>query len=396
MIEPSDGRIDALVDLITRLAGGDLDARLEPSPHEDELDAVAVGINMLAEDLAANRSELEARVEMRTAELEALNQDVMRLTELGNVLQACTSRPEAYAALDQSMNNLFARLSGAMYQFNASRNLLERTVVWGEERPGTAVLTREDCWALRRGQSHTVLALAPQLSCAHVGSRTGDSVCIPMSAHGETLGVLHLMGSPSAMTRSKSQLGSAVAEQTALALSNLELRDTLRVQALRDPLTGLFNRRFADDWIVQEAARADRAGTGLGVIMADLDHFKLVNDVHGHDAGDAVLVAVAGAIRESMRTGEIACRYGGEEFLLLVSDVDLDGLRVAAVRLRSTVARVSPQHRGVPLPTVTVSVGIAMYPDGGASPAAVIHAADGALYEAKRSGRDQVRVALDA
>lgn len=394
-----DERVEQLVALLTRLATGDLSARGSTSPAEDDLDAIVLGVNMLAEELEASRAELERRVRERTAEFERLNHDVMQLAELGNLLQACADADEAYAVIGHGMRAMFDGLSGVLYRYNASRNLLELRSQWGElDQPDT--VTPDQCWALRRGQQHVVDATSPALSCRHVERRTGDSVCIPMAAHGETSGMLHLMGHESEpaprerwLTEDRRRLGVAVSEQTALSLANLELRETLRTQALRDPLTGLYNRRFVEDWIGRETSRADHSGRSLGVVMADIDRFKRFNDANGHDAGDRLLQAVAEAIRRGLRHGDVPCRYGGEEFLLLLPDLPADQIVVRAEELRASVGRVRVEHQGLPLPGVTLSAGVALYPEHGATAVDVVQAADRALYAAKRAGRDRVVVA---
>lgn len=398
MSEPRDGRIDAVVQLLTQLAAGDLTARGTPSLLDDDMDAIIVGVNMLGEELQASRDELEARVQVRTAELQQLNDDISQLTVFGNLLQACESVEEAFAVMSSSLADIFVGLSGAVYLYRASRNVLELKLAWGDPR-GVDVLIPTDCWGLRRGQSHLVQVGGQSLSCRHVQDRTGDSVCIPMSAHGQITGLLHLMdhalGPPlqvpsRRLTPAKQNLGMAVGEQTAMALANLELRETLRLQALRDPLTGLLNRRFVDKWIDREVARTDYSGRSFGVIMADIDHFKQINDVHGHDAGDQLLKGVADAIRGSLRVGDLPCRYGGEEFLVMLADVDIAVLVARADEVRTRVSQVRVDHRGAPLPGVTLSAGIALYPDNGATASIVIDAADAALYVAKRNGRNQV------
>ncbi len=398
-----DDRIDRVVLLLSRLAKGELTARGAPSETDDEIDAVMVGVNMLAEELEASRDELEQRVRDRTAELERLNHDIRQLTELGNLLLACQTIDEAYAVMAQSLAGLFNGLSGAVYLYRASRNILEVKSSWGNE-PGTAVLAPADCWALRRGQRHFVDAADTALSCRHVQHRTGDSICIPMSAQGEIIGLLFLMdsclepssaGTPARLTEAKQGLAVAVSEQAALGMANLELRDKLRLQALRDPLTGLLNRRFVEEWIEREVARTNHSGRSFGVIMADIDHFKQINDVYGHDAGDQLLKGIADAIRSSLRPGDLPCRYGGEEFLVLLGDIDLRVLAARAEELRSRVAAVRVEHAGLPVPGATLSAGIALYPQHGDSAALVIAAADAALYVAKRSGRDRVMVAAE-
>lgn len=395
----SPERIEQVVELLTRLASGDLTARGVPSSAEDDVDAIVVGINMLAEELTAAHDELEHRVRERTAAFEALNRDILALTQLGNLLQACETVAEAYAVISHSLTSMFAGLSGAIYFYRPSRNALEVKATWGEPG-GNEVLSASDCWALRRGQRHDVDFDEPTLSCPHVTTRTGDSICIPMSAHGDTVGLLYLMGHRGVtadrtrhLTMAKQNLGVAVAEQTALALTNLELREKLRVQALRDSLTGLLNRRFIEEWIDREAARADRSGRPFGVIMADIDHFKAVNDIHSHEAGDLLLKATADAIRGALRAGDMPCRYGGEEFLILLPDIDLEVLSTRAEAIRERVAAIRLDHGGTPLPGVTLSAGIALYPDHGATPDAVVRAADAALYAAKRAGRDRAVVA---
>ena len=382
----ADTRIDEIIGLLTRLAAGELWVRGKRSESNDDLDAIILGVNALAEELEISREDLEERVRARTAELELLNQDVRRLTELGNLVLA------------QSLDGIFGGLAGAVYLYRASRNLLEKKSDWGAST-GADVLGAADCWALRRGQAHFVRAESPALSCRHVAVVEGDSLCVPMSARGDTIGLLHLTDTTGGnarepqLTATKQSLAIAVAEQTSLALANLDLRDTLRLQALRDPLTGLLNRRFVEEWIEREIAQTDNSGRSFGVIMLDLDHFKQVNDVHGHDAGDQMLKAVADAIKASLRPGDLPCRYGGEEFLVLMADVDLTVLTARAEQIRQHVAAVRTQIRGRALPGPTVSGGLAMYPEHGGNAASIIHAADGALYEAKRTGRDRVVLA---
>jgi diguanylate cyclase (GGDEF)-like protein len=396
---PPVDRVEQLVSLMSRLAAGDLHARQEPSGADDDIDAVIVGVNMLAEELEASHAELEARVTARTREVQQLNKELVELTQLASMLQSCATREEAYAVLRHGMTVLFSGLPGVVYLFNASRNLLEQAVTWGDLQ-STEVIKRDDCWGLRRGQPHEARQDGLGLRCAHVEPEVGDSVCIPLAAHGETTGLLYLAErgkrlttSDQVLTESMQQLGMAVGAQIALSFANLELRETLRLQALRDPLTGLFNRRFLDEWIEREINRADHAGATLGVIMADVDHFKDINDVHGHDAGDQVLIAVANAIRGSLRAGDVPCRYGGEEFLILLTDITLEDLLVRAEELKTNVSRCSAQHRGVLLPAVTLSAGVALYPLHGSGATDVIKAADTALYAAKHGGRNRVIMA---
>ena len=394
----AESRIEDVVDLLAKLASGELDARGARSDLDDDIDAVIEGINMLAEELEASRAELEERVQERTAELESVNGDMHRLAELGNLLAACETADEAYEMIAQGLKVMFDGLTGAMYLYRASRNILEPRATW-EALATTTPIDPRACWALRRGQTHFVHAEAPSVSCQHVEQRTGSSICIPMSAHGETVGVLHLMEHETiaprraSLTPAKCQLAVPVAEQISLALANIDLREMLRVQALRDPLTGLHNRRFADEWIHQEIARSDRSGRSLGVMMVDVDHFKQVNDVYGHEAGDVLLKAIGECFVASLRPEDRPCRYGGEEFIILMADIDASQLQARAETLRRNVAGMTVEHRNATLPPITISLGVSVYPDHGDTAHDVIKAADAALYEAKQAGRNRSMVA---
>lgn len=356
-------RLDAVIDLIAQLASGDLCARAVPSEHEDDLDAVLVGINMLAEDLEASQEQLEARVSERTAELAAVNRDITRLVDLGHRLQTSVSRADVLLVLECSLSSIFLPLSGALHLFGDTD--VPTTVSWG--------LT------------------TPPGSPPNAGQ---DPARIPISVGDRVLGLLVLSGGPADAPHvlHKRRLGTATADQVAMTLTSLDLRDTLREQALRDPLTGLYNRRFVEEWLGREVSRADRNHSALGVVMMDIDHFKPVNDTYGHEAGDAVLVSVATVISGTTRTGDVACRYGGEEFLVLMPGITRAALAERAEELCSRIARTRTEHGGRVLPPVTVSVGVALSPEHGRTPAELLRAADDALYAAKDRGRDQVRL----
>ncbi len=386
-----------IVAFLGKLSDGDFAHRVPPRA-EPLTRALFDGANALADRMETERRENDLRTHARSLELDQLHNDVTRLSEFGNLMQACEDISEAYEVIEHEVSLLFPGLAGALYLFNASRNVLELKASWGDLSLDTS-LPRENCWALRRGQQHLVFAHSPRLSCKHTLERWGDSICYPMSAQGEILGMLHLMGrrlqDPAhvLLTASKQRLCIAMAEQTALSLANLRMRDTLGQQALRDPLTGLYNRRFVDESLIRETARADRRGASLGILMIDIDHFKRYNDLHGHGAGDAILSAVASAVQNCVRADDIACRYGGEELLVLLYDVDEDALLARADELRTTVAATTVPYNGAHLPPVTISLGAALYPDHGTRPIDVLRIADAALYSAKEGGRNQTVIA---
>jgi diguanylate cyclase (GGDEF)-like protein len=163
----------------------------------------------------------------------------------------------------------------------------------------------------------------------------------------------------------------------------------LREQAITDPLTGLYNRRYLWEFLRREWIRAKRKDESIAVIMIDLDHFKRVNDAHGHQAGDFVLMAVAGLLRNQIRSSDIVCRYGGEEFALVLPETSLENVRLRAEHIRAAIKRLDLRHQDVPLGRITASLGVALFPHHADDPDSLIRAADEAMYEAKHLGRDR-------
>jgi diguanylate cyclase (GGDEF)-like protein len=274
-------------------------------------------------------------------------------------------------------------------------------VRWGDVSALTATFAPDDCWALRRGQPHGLEAGDAAMRCRHLGeARTAETLCVPLTAQHEVLGVLHLragaFGSaavnpePALHLAATQALALTVVEHMALALSNLKLRETLRSQAIRDPLTGLFNRRYLEETLERELSRAARSHLPFGVIMFDLDHFKRFNDTFGHAAGDAVLREVGRFVMDQTRAGDIACRYGGEEFTLVLPECPLEVTEQRAHQLREGAKQLAAHYRDQLLGGITISLGVANFPEHGDSGEALLHLADAALYRAKRQGRDQV------
>ena len=212
-------------------------------------------------------------------------------------------------------------------------------------------------------------------------------------AQGKAMGVLYLsLQELGGSIKSKQHLAVTVADHIALALANLKLRETLQNQSIRDPLTGLFNRRYLEESLERELHRCDRAQQSLGIIMLDVDHFKSFNDTFGHSAGDAVLRELGQFLQSHIRKSDIACRYGGEELTLILPEASVEIVLERAQAIREGVKRLAVQHRRQLLGTISLSLGVAMFPEHGVTAEGVLRAADCALYRAKQSGRDQVIV----
>jgi diguanylate cyclase (GGDEF)-like protein len=286
-----------------------------------------------------------------------------------------------------------------LYVILGARNLAESVATWGDRPAETIepVLTLDDCWALRRGRTHVVQDFQSGIICQHMLRQqprgTKGYTCVPMVAQSELLGVLHLESSTGPLPEARQRLAVTVAEHLALALSSLRLRETLQEQAIRDPLTGLFNRRYLTESLEREMRRAQRRKSEVGIIMLDLDHFKRINDNYGHDVGDAFLSALGEYLLKHVREEDIVCRYGGEEFTLILPDATMEGSLERAEQLSEGIARLTVQYENQSYGNISASFGVAVFPRQGNTPEGVLKAADAALAQAKLEGRNRVILA---
>ncbi len=340
--------------------------------------------------------EANAKLQGSVAELERHNQEAKWLTEMSDLLQACTSMEEAHRTICHIGPKLFPDSEGALYIYSPSRDELEQVLTWGESAQEQAIaraFEADTCWALRRGRPHVVGSLCKGFPC-HADSPARSGLCVPLIALGESLGVLYLRGKESALSSVfNQQLASTAAEQIAMALGNLHLRETLRSQSILDPLTGVYNRRFMEETLEREIHRSERNQRELSVLMFDLDRFKQFNDTFGHEAGDALLRELGMTLKAGIRGSDVACRFGGEEFVLILPETTLENARVRAEELREKIRQLTVMHRGQALGIVTMSVGVAAYPQHADTSEGLLRAADSALYRAKSEGRDRVIVA---
>lgn len=368
-------RLSHLEDAAEALARGDFDQRA-PTSSRDEIGRLARSFNAMAD-----------QVQGRTAEAAGLR-------KLSELLQACSTVQEAFDVAEMVLPSLLPESRGVIHLVNASRSLLEVTAHFGltcdAEEASDEPSAPHDCWAFRRGVTHRVEPGDAMPACRHVGAEKGSYLCIPLLAHGEGLGVVTLTPLPNPQA---SAWAERLAEQVGLAVANLRLRDSLRNQAIRDALTGLYNRRHFEEVAEREIARAKRHERPLVFMMLDVDHFKRFNDSYGHDAGDYLLREVGQLLRRSVRQSDFACRYGGEEFVLILAESPLEEARRRADQIREGFHALGLSHQGKVLGQVTVSIGIAAYPDHGSEREVLVRCADEALYRAKKEGRDRAVVA---
>lgn len=317
------------------------------------------------------------------------------VTTMADFLQSCHSPQEAYSIIGRNIPRLLPEVSGAIGIISNSRNLVELVFSWGDHATFGGEFQPDDCWGLRRGRMHNVADTdGCEPLCHHISTMPLGYLCLPMVAHGETLGVLSISSDrPGGLTTDEQKAARTVAEQASLALANLRLQDALRVQSIRDPLTGLFNRRYLEASLERELIRAKRQNQNVVVIMIDVDHFKRFNDTHGHEGGDALLANFGKLLNQMVRGDDIPCRYGGEEFCLILPAATLPAAVERAEALRQAVKKMTVRYRQQPLGPVSISVGLAIFPEHSESGEAILQVADTALYQAKKSGRDRVVIA---
>jgi diguanylate cyclase (GGDEF)-like protein/PAS domain S-box-containing protein len=360
----------------------------------DKTDALLVEAER--RDHARDMQDANARLTASLHAAEIRAKEIALLTELSGMLQSCQSLDEILAAVQTYAGYLFPEEGGALYLLNEARDGVVRGSQWGTLVSDVASFHPEDCWALRRGTTFPTSQASQGIACTHAAccGPTGSAfVCQPLIAQNNLLGLLYREAAAALrFSAGANQLATMLAEQVSLAIANLELREQLRKQAIRDPLTGLYNRRFLEDALTRETARSARDGRPLALAIVDIDYFKKINDTHGHEAGDAVLRGLGKILGETIRKTDIVGRFGGEEFLLLLPGAGVD---VAEQRLHELLDAVRTMNVALPTGTldgITASIGLAVMPLHVAKGDALVAAADAALYQAKGQGRNRLVV----
>ncbi|MBI5070159.1 MAG: sensor domain-containing diguanylate cyclase [Deltaproteobacteria bacterium] len=355
-------------------------------PLERQLDGQAAA----EREISAANLRLAAAVRA----LEERSAETAVLAEMDDLLQSSRSLPEAYQVVARAGERLFRDASGGVLVLANSRNVSELSARWGAAAPPCAAerCTPEECWALRRGQLHLVSGEGLGVPCA-AGDSSRPHACAPMVAQGEALGVVTVDTGPDATTASQREKLVTFTRHLALSLANLRLHETLHRQSVSDPLTGLFNRRYLQVTMEREMARARRRQAPVSLLILDVDHFKRFNDDFGHETGDLVLQEVARLLKRGTRAEDIVCRYGGEEFVVVMPEASLAVGAERAENLRAQVEQLRIAPRGETLRAATISLGVACFPEHGEEIADLLKVADAALYRSKAGGRNRVTVA---
>lgn len=365
--------------------------------------AAALGIPISLVMLAiVNRALVRENAERRRSEqalaksvrdYKQLSTDMTSLSQFAGMLQSCEDAQELLVITGQAFALFAPNIAGTVYLLRASRDHAEIGTQWGTHAvPSSTLPSPAECWAVRRNQPFVCEDIKAGICCAHVEvdsvAAPAATACIPLSAQGTLMGWLYLSRpGPGPMTEYNVALQAA--ELLSLAMANIRLKEVLRHQSIRDPLTGLYNRRYLEEALAREVSRCTRRGLPLVVMMFDIDHFKAFNDLHGHPGGDALLAAFGHLLQASCRPEDIPCRFGGEEFTLILPEATLEAAVARARGLLRDTAQLVVAQQGVTLGRVTTSIGLSALPAHGTTATALIEAADKALYSAKHQGRNR-------
>jgi diguanylate cyclase (GGDEF)-like protein len=364
-----------------------------PDPmRDDERKLLAANL-----EAVARRSRRE---DLERGDYQRLKRYFPVLAGMSHLFHSCPTEQEVLDVIEFYLPSLFAEAACALYLRRDESGELHRFIASGPEFRGPEEVPAAGCEAVRTRMPKT------SEDCHAAGCSLGryfaglPTLCLPLVAGGEDIGLLIFHATTAASnlaTEFTRNLGVAVvaAENIALALYSVKLCEELYRQSTRDPLTGLFNRRYLRESLKRELFNHERRHRPLGMLVIDIDNFKTFNDDHGHDAGDEVIRRVARALQNFVRSGDIPCRYGGEEFLVVMNTINVQDCASRAEQLRKRIEKLEARFEGRDLGQVRVSIGVAVYPDHGETPDELIKAADKALYAAKKAGRNVVKVAND-
>jgi diguanylate cyclase (GGDEF)-like protein len=345
------------------------------------------------EDISMANDRLEATIE----ELERRSHEGILLKTARDQLQLCVTSQEAQECVARYFARLVPGSSGATLIINNSRSMLEIVAKWNDPTSLADSFEMEACCGLRVGRSRWRRLGQSELHCSHfTGAAPENYVCIPLAAQGDTLGFVYLSCPTNEITDlaySRMELVQEMVELASMAIAGLNLRAKLQSQSIRDGLTNLFNRHFMEIALERELQRAARRHVSLAVLMLDVDHFKAFNDTFGHEAGDVVLRGVAECMQQAVRSEDVVCRYGGEEFVIILPEISRELALERADAIRRSVGNLRVKYRGEALRQISISVGLTMYPEPARDAADLLRMADQALYEAKHAGRDRIHVA---
>lgn len=369
--------------VVKRLADQDYDVAVPFDRRRDEIGDMSQAMTVFrANGIERERLDAERRADQHVRDV---------ILQMMHRLQACASQGELAQVVITFAPQIFPGRPGHLYVLNEGRTKVDRAGTWLEPVNEIATFPAAACWGLRRGRPHLSNVDDTDIACLHIGDAPGQTaaLCVPLTAQGDTMGLLYFEAgdAPARPGDAQRLYLELVAENIGLALANLRLRERLTRMAVHDPLTGLFNRRCLDEAMARWSR--DPEPVRMACLMIDIDHFKRFNDEFGHDAGDAVMQHVGQLMADFIGQDGTIYRFGGEEFAILLPDIGEAEAAGSAEHLRALIGEAPLAYRGRILGSISVSVGVADSPGGGAV-ATVISRADTALLAAKAKGRNRV------
>ncbi|MBE8964927.1 diguanylate cyclase [Nostocales cyanobacterium LEGE 12452] len=351
----------------------------------------------ITESIEAQRSltDLNRQLEEKTLELEAKKRELIYLSDMTDMLYSCESEDEVYQVFALTCSKLFPNMSGSIYIIANSKNYVQMNSFWGGERKSKEIFSLSDCWALRRGKLNLLSPRNSGLMCSHlIQPVSGTHLCVPLFAQGEVVGILHLDALEEISPEDR-QTSEIIARTLGIALNNLSIKQRLTHENLRDGMTQLFNQSYMESITEQRLAEAERSGQPLSMIFLDIDNFKSYNSRYGHVTANIVLQGLAKLLLKSIRSFDIACRWGGEEFVIVMPNMTLETLRKRVEQLRLDIEQMQLKDGDQILESITASFGIAVS-EPGITVKDFLNRANQAMLEAKRTGKNRVREYVNA
>ncbi|MHC5858446.1 diguanylate cyclase [Nostoc sp.] len=346
----------------------------------------------ITETIEAQRSltDLNRQLAEKTLELEAKKRELIYLSDMADMLYSCESENEVYKVVTLSCSKLFPNINGSIYIISNSKNYVQMNSFWGGERSSKEIFSLSDCWALRRGKLNLLSLRHSGLTCSHlIQPVSGTHLCVPLFAQGEVVGILHI-DALEEISPEDQQIIEIIARTLGIALNNLSIKQRLTHDNLRDGMTQLFNQNYMQSITEQRLAEAERSGQPLSIIFLDIDNFKSYNSRYGHITANIVLQGLAKLLLKSIRSFDIACRWGGEEFVIVMPNMTLETLKKRVEQLRLDIEQMQLRDGDQILEGITASFGIAVS-EPGITVKDFLNRANQAMLEAKRTGKNRVR-----
>ena len=356
----------------------------------------------ILEDLEVMVDKRTAELSLQISELEERNQMNRYMGEMADMMQSCRSISETFPVVKQYLKILFPADTCTLYLLDETTQLLDQVVPSVPDSATFSSMTSDSCWALRQGKNYLFHGMDQDMSCEHVGEAPHGYLCIPLIAQGVITGLLHIVfqdpinrepQTAGALLDRKTRLCARLADHLSLAFANLKLQEELKLKSIQDSLTGLANRRHMEEILQRQFHRLMRYETQCSLIMLDVDHFKNFNDTYGHEMGDFVLQELGRYLKKNTRGEDLACRFGGEEFIIIMVNTSTDRAFRKAEKIRAEIAdTLSIPHDSGTI-HFTVSCGVATAPVHGRNIKELLKSVDNALYQAKHNGRNRVETA---